>query len=52
MIDSMLQELGLVNKESGILNDLVIGNHALIDDTKTAVQQSNLAKVNTKMNVQ
>lgn len=52
MIDSMLQELGLVNKESGTLNDLIMGKHSLIDDTKTVVQQSNLAKVKTKMNGQ
>ncbi len=52
MIDSMLQELGLVNKESGTLNDLVMGKHSLIDDTKTVVQQSNMAQVKTKMNGQ
>jgi flotillin len=52
MIDSMLQELGLVNKESGTLNDLIMGKHSLIDDTKTVVQQSNIAKVKTKMNGQ
>ena len=50
MIDSMLQELGLVNKESGTLNDLVMGKHSLIEDTKTVVQQSNIAPVTTKMN--
>ena len=52
MIDSMLQELGLVNKESGTLNDLVMGKHSLIEDTKTVVQQSNIAQVKTKMNGQ
>ena len=50
MIDSMLQELGLVNKESGTLNDLITGKHALIEDTKTVVQQSNIAQVKAKMN--
>ena len=50
MIDSMLQELGLVNKESGTLNDLIMGKHSLIEDTKTVVQQSNIAPVTTKMN--
>ncbi|NQZ25501.1 MAG: flotillin family protein [Colwellia sp.] len=50
MIDSMLQELGLVNKESGTLNDLIMGKHSLIEDTKTVVQQSNIAQVKTKMN--
>ena len=50
MIDSMLQELGLVNKESGTLNDLVMGKHSLIEDTKTVVQQSKIAPVKTKMN--
>ncbi|MFQ3208925.1 MAG: flotillin [Colwellia sp.] len=52
MIDSMLQELGLVNKESGTLNDLVMGKHSLIEDTKTVVQQSNIAQVESKMNGQ
>ena len=41
MIDSMLQELGLVDKESGTLNDLITGKHSLIDDAKSVVQQSN-----------
>lgn len=50
MIDSMLQELGLVNKESGTLNDLIMGKHSLIEDTKSVVQQSNIAQVKTKMN--
>lgn len=50
MIDSMLQELGLVNKESGTLNDLITGKHSLIEDTKAVVQQSNIAQVKTKMN--
>ena len=29
LVDSMLQELGLVNKEGGTLNDLLTGNNAL-----------------------
>lgn len=29
LVDSMLQELGLVNKETGSLNDLLTGNNAL-----------------------
>ena len=33
MIDSMLQELGLVNKESGTLNDLITGKSTLLDKT-------------------
>jgi len=56
MIDSMLQELGLVNKESGTLNDLIAGKHSLIDDAKSVVQQSNLIKPNSdaspKLNAQ
>jgi flotillin len=50
MIDSMLQELGLVNKESGTLNDLITGKHSLIDDAKSVVQQSNITKSNAKVN--
>lgn len=49
MIDSMLQELGLVDKESGTLNDLITGKHSLIDDAKSVVQQSNF-KPNTDVN--
>ena len=41
MIDSMLQELGLVDKESGTLNDLLTGKHSLINDARSVVQQSN-----------
>jgi flotillin len=44
MVDSMLQELGLVNKESGTLNDLIAGKHSLIDDAKSVVQQSKIIK--------
>jgi flotillin len=56
MIDSMLQELGLVNKESGTLDDLITGKHSLIDDAKSVVQQSNMIKpdsnseLNTRLN--
>jgi len=49
MIDSMLQELGLVNKESGTLDDLITGKHSLIDDAKSVVQQSNI-KTNAQLN--
>lgn len=49
MIDSMLQELGLVNKESGTLDDLITGKHSLIDDAKSVVQQSNI-KTNSQLN--
>lgn len=50
MIDSMLQELGLVNQESGTLNDLITGNHSLVDDAKSVVQQSNIIKPNSQVN--
>ncbi len=50
MIDSMLQELGLVNKGSGTLNDLITGKHSLIDDAKSVVQQSNIIKTNSEVN--
>ncbi len=49
MIDSMLQELGLVNKESGTLDDLITGKHSLIDEAKSVVQQSNI-KTNSQLN--
>jgi flotillin len=50
MIDSMLQELGLVNQESGTLNDLITGKHSLIDDAKSVVQQSKISKPNPDSN--
>ena len=50
MIDAMLQELGLVNKESGTLNDLLNGNNTLVEDAKEVIEQSNLAQPNEAVN--
>jgi flotillin len=52
MIDSMLQELNLVNKESGSLSDLIKGKHTLIDETQDIVQQAKRPKVGSKVNGQ
>jgi len=38
----MLQELNLVPKESGTLNDLLNGNNTLVNDAREVVKQSNM----------
>jgi len=43
VIDSMLQELDLVKKGSGTLNDLINGNNSLVEDAKEVVKQSNIS---------
>ncbi|WP_144211646.1 flotillin family protein [Shewanella donghaensis] len=45
LVDSMLQELGLVDSKSGTLNDLVSGNNFLTDATRSAIKQSNMPPV-------
>lgn len=42
MIDAMLQELGLVNKDSGTLNDLLNGNHTVVGEAKSINADSNI----------
>jgi len=42
VIDAMLQELNLVPKESGTLNDLLNGNNTLVNDAREVVKQSNI----------
>ncbi|MCL1037159.1 flotillin family protein [Shewanella submarina] len=39
VVDAMLRELGLVNKESGQLGDLLNGNNSLADDAMEIIQK-------------
>jgi flotillin len=51
LVDSMLQELGIVNKESGTLNDLLTGHNSLASSIKTDdYSVSNSVEVNTTSN--
>ncbi|WP_076542135.1 flotillin family protein [Shewanella sp. UCD-KL21] len=45
LVDSMLQELGLVDSKSGTLNDLVSGDNFLTDATRSTIKQSNMSPV-------
>ncbi|MDP2562401.1 flotillin domain-containing protein [Psychrobium sp. 1_MG-2023] len=47
VIDAMLQELGLVDKDGGNLNDLLSGNNSLVSEARDVVKQS---KVPTPVN--
>ena len=41
VVDAMLRELGLVNSESGNLNDLLTGNNALTSEAINVIQSAN-----------
>ncbi|WP_394172998.1 flotillin family protein [Thalassotalea litorea] len=40
LVDSMMRELGIVDKENGSLNDLLTGQHPLVQDAITVTQQA------------
>jgi len=42
VIDAMLQELDLVPKGSGTLNDLLNGNNTLVSEARNVIKQSNM----------
>jgi len=45
VIDAMLQEIGLVNPDTGGLNDLILGNNPLIDEACKAAAKPTLNNV-------
>ncbi|KPZ68653.1 Inner membrane protein YqiK [Shewanella sp. P1-14-1] len=42
VVDAMLQELGLVNGDTGTLTDLLNGENSLTDQTRAAIKQANI----------
>ncbi|OUR60702.1 flotillin [Colwellia sp. 39_35_sub15_T18] len=46
VIDAMLQELDLVPKGSGTLNDLLNGNNTLVSEARNVIKQSNMPTPN------
>lgn len=42
VVDAMLRELGLVDKDKGGLNDLLTGNNALTTQAMQVVEQANV----------
>lgn len=50
VIDAMLQELGLVNNESGTLHDLLNGNNSLVAEARSVVKSSKMPAIESKLN--
>jgi flotillin len=50
VIDAMLQELGLVNSETGSLHDLLNGNNSLVDEARSVIKGSNIPVTKTDLN--
>ena len=48
VVDAMLRELGLVDADSGTLNDLLNGNNGLTADAKEIVHNARIIKPNVK----
>ncbi|TLU65335.1 flotillin family protein [Thalassotalea litorea] len=46
LVDSMMRELGIVDKENGSLNDLLTGQHPLVKDAITVTRQEQAPVVN------
>ncbi|MGB2427652.1 MAG: flotillin domain-containing protein, partial [Alteromonas sp.] len=48
VVDAMLRELGLVDADSGTLNDLLNGNNGLTADAKEIVHNARIIKPNVE----
>ena len=46
LVDAMLQELGMVDKENGSLNDLITGNSTMVSDMAASAVNGKQAKLN------